>query len=91
MILDEYGIVEAIEYLVCEYRQTSGMQIIFNHDVHFRRLAPPLESAVFRIIQEALTNACRHSKSAVLHVELADRDDLLHIEIRDQGVGFDPE
>jgi PAS domain S-box-containing protein len=90
LILDEYGIVEAIDYLVCENRERSGVRIDFQHDVRFKRLAPPLESAAFRIVQESLSNACRHSRSTIVIVELAQRDDRLHIKVRDQGVGFDP-
>ncbi|MGD0382216.1 MAG: PAS domain S-box protein [Thermoguttaceae bacterium] len=90
LILDEYGIVEAIDYLVCENRERSGKQIDFRHDVRFKRLAPPLESAAFRIVQESLSNACRHSRSPIIIVELVQRDDRLHIKVRDQGVGFDP-
>jgi PAS domain S-box-containing protein len=90
LILDECGIVEAVNYLVCENKERSGMQIDFQHDVHFQRLAPPLESAAFRIVQEAVANACHHSRSPVVVVELIQRDDRLHIKVRDQGVGFDP-
>jgi PAS domain S-box-containing protein len=90
LILDEYGIVEAIDYLVCENRERSGMQIDFHHDVRFKRLVPPLESAAFRIVQEAVANACRHSRSPGVIVELIQRDDRLHIKVQDQGVGFDP-
>ena len=90
LILDEYGIIEAIDYLVCEQRERNDKQIDFQHDVHFKRLVPPLESAVFRIVQEAVANACRHSRSNVVWVELVERDDRLHVKVRDQGVGFNP-
>ncbi len=90
LILDEYGIIEAIKYLVCEYGKNSGIAIAFQHDVHFQRLVPPLESAIFRIIQEAISNACRYSQSTDVSVELVERDGRLQIKIADQGVGFDP-
>ena len=90
LVLDEYGIVEAIDYLVCENRERSGMQIEFLHDVRFKRLVPPLESAAFRIVQEALANACRHGRSQIVIVELTQSEDRLHIKVRDQGPGFDP-
>lgn len=90
LILDEYGIIEAIEYLVCENSESSGMQISFNHDVHFKRLTPPLENAVFRIAQEALKNACRHSNSNQVVLSLNDKADKLYIKVTDNGVGFDP-
>ncbi|MGW8255979.1 MAG: PAS domain S-box protein [Thermoguttaceae bacterium] len=89
LILDEYGIIEAIDYLVCEKSGQSDMRITFLHDVHFQRLIAPLETAVFRIIQEAIDNACRHSRSEVVTVEVIDNDKKLYIKICDQGIGFD--
>jgi signal transduction histidine kinase len=90
-ILDEAGIIQAIEYLVCEHGRQGGPKIEFVHDVAFERLAPPLESAVFRIVQESLQNACRHSRSDRVRVELVQRGDRIHIDIRDWGVGFSAE
>jgi PAS domain S-box-containing protein len=90
LILDEYGIVEAIDYLVSENRERSGIRIDVRHDVRFKRLAAPLESAAFRIVQEALANACRHSQSDTIIIELSHSDDRLYIRVQDHGVGFDP-
>ncbi len=90
-ILDELGIVEAIEYLVCERRLEGGPEIEFDHDLAPRRLAPPLQNAVFRIVQESLSNACRHSRSRRIHVALRERDGRIHISVRDWGVGFNPD
>jgi PAS domain S-box-containing protein len=89
-ILDESGIVEAIEYLIYERRKEGGPAIEFDHDVACQHLAPPLENAVFRIVQESLTNACRHGRSDRIRVELVERDGRIHIDVRDWGVGFDP-
>ena len=90
LILDEYGLVEAIEYLVCENRERSGIRIEFRHDVRFKRLAAPLESAAFRMVQEAIANACRHSQGDAIIVELLQSGALLHIKVQDHGIGFDP-
>jgi signal transduction histidine kinase len=49
-----------------------------------------VENAVFRIVQESLTNAHRRSKSSKIRIELVERDGQLRIEVRDWGVGFDP-
>ena len=87
-ILDESGVIRAIEYLVCEDGKYDGPTIEFAHDVAFERLAPPLESAIFRIVQESLHNACRHSRSDRIRVELVQHGDRIHIDIRDWGVGF---
>ena len=87
-ILDESGIVHAIDYLVCECQRQGGPTVEFTHDVAFERLASPLESALFRIAQESLQNACRHSRSERIRVELAQRDGRICLDVRDWGVGF---
>lgn len=89
-VLDESGIVAAIEHLVYEAQQPGGPEIEFSSDVAFERLAPPLENALFRIVQESLTNACRYSKSDKVLVRLTQREDRIRTEIRDWGVGFVP-
>jgi two-component system sensor kinase len=89
-VLDEAGIIPAIQHLVEEQRKRTGLQIAFAHRVSFDRLAPPLETAVFRIVQEALANACRHSQSDAIEVEITQEDGAVCIEVRDRGIGFDP-
>lgn len=89
-VLDESGVVAAIEGLVYEAQQPGGPQIEFAADVQFDRLEPILENAIFRIVQECLTNACRHSKSQKVSVRLSQRKDSVRVEVRDWGVGFDP-
>jgi PAS domain S-box-containing protein len=88
-ILDELGIVAALEYLVCEWREKSEAEIQFLQDVDFERLAPPLESALFRIVQEALGNACRHSGSKTVRVELFEKGPRILLRVCDWGRGFD--
>ncbi len=90
-ILDEAGAVAAIEHLVCDARSQEGLEIELVIDVQFGRLEPLLESALFRIVQEGLTNARRHSKSSKVRVELTQQHDRIRIEVRDWGIGFDPE
>ena len=90
-ILDESGVIQAIEYLVYEHQRHDGPKIEFVHEVAFDRLAPPLESAIFRIVQESLQNACRHSRSDRVCVELAQHGDQLQIDVQDWGVGFSTE
>jgi two-component system sensor histidine kinase UhpB len=86
-ILDEAGVVAAIEYLVNETRRYVA-DIRFTHDVNFRRLAPPLESTIFRIVQEGLTNIRRHSQASEARISLAGRDGRLMLDIADNGIGF---
>ena len=88
-ILDEAGVVAAVAHLVNDRRQRRGPKIEFHSRVEFDRLVPVLENAVYRITQEGLTNACRHSRSKCVRVELLQDGDRLHVEVRDWGVGFD--
>jgi len=89
-ILDESGVVAAVDYLVRGWQQEDGPRIEFTHDVHFDRLAPPLENTIFRVVQESLTNACHHSKSPKVQVELLQYDDRIRVRVQDWGIGFDP-
>ena len=81
-ILDEAGVVAAIEYLVEEARQQASVEISFSQNVSSERFISLIETAVFRIIQEGLNNARRHSRSSRILVELLRLEDSLHIEIQ---------
>lgn len=87
-VLDELGIVAAIEYLINENR-TEVPDIQFTRRTRFVRLAPPLESAIFRIVQEALSNIRLHSGSRRAKIELYENGQHLRLVVRDWGQGFD--
>ena len=89
-ILDESGVVDAVGHLVNEQSRLKGPKIDYHSRVDFDRLVPTLENAIYRITQEALMNACQHSKSEKVRVSLLQQEDRVRIEIRDWGVGFDP-
>ncbi|HEY5311530.1 MAG TPA: PAS domain S-box protein [Pirellulales bacterium] len=88
-ILDEEGIVLAIQYLVAEQAVPGTLDIAFTHDVQFGRIDPLLEGSLFRIVQESLNNIKRHSGARRAEVHLTQHDDLLRLEIRDWGHGFE--
>lgn len=88
-LLDECGVIAAVETLIWEHRTNGDPEIEFHHDVGFNRLAPPLENTLFRIVQEAVSNACRHSRSKMIRVALVQRGRRVRAEVRDWGVGFD--
>ncbi len=89
-ILDELGIVAAVEYLVCEQEKHIGPKIEFTHDPAMDSLSPMLKTSVFRIVQETINNARKHSQTETLRVELSLGDNNVRIEVRDWGIGFDP-
>ncbi len=103
-ILDEQGIIMAIEHLLYEYIERYGLDITFYQRTQEARYAPLLENSIFRIIQEALNNIVKHASTkkakVVLREEkvsepedgrkMASEEGTIHVEVSDQGVGFDP-
>ncbi len=89
-VIDEQGVVGAIDYLVSEFN-ARGMAIRYSHEMHAERLEPDLETTIFRIVQEALTNVERHSGTKQAEVRVSQRGATIRIEVRDRGAGFDVE
>ncbi len=88
-ILDESGVLAAIAHLIYDPALGGGASIKFRHRVAFKRLAPIVENAIYRIVQEGLANARKHSGSKTIRISLRQRGDRLRIGIRDWGLGFD--
>jgi PAS domain S-box-containing protein len=89
-VLDEAGLVPAIENLAVEMAQTAKLSVNVSHRVQFDRIAPTLEMAIFRIVQEGLNNVWQHSGANQADVELVQENEQIRITIRDEGVGFEP-
>ncbi len=87
--LDDLGVVAAIASMIDD-QPPGGPSIDFRAEVQFTRLEPLLEGTVYRIVQEAITNVRRHSKSDRAEVRLTQVGDRLRVEVRDWGVGLDP-
>ena len=90
MIIDEQGIVLAIQFLVDEH-VSDDIDLQFHHGVQFDRLSSLLEGTMFRIVQEALTNIRRHSQATRATIGLVQSGEFVQLEIEDNGIGFDPE
>ena len=90
-VLDEAGVAVAIAHLVHETREPDCPQIEYHDDVKFGRLPPILENAIYRIAQEAIGNACQHSRTKKVKVGLVQEGDQLRLEVRDWGIGLVPE
>ncbi|MGB4728197.1 MAG: PAS domain-containing protein [Thermogutta sp.] len=87
--LEEQGLIPALQMLFKDWEKRTNVQIHFVNRTDIARLVPPVEVNVYRIIQEAVQNAIRHSQSPEVFVQLAKEGDQLVIEVRDEGVGFD--
>jgi PAS domain S-box-containing protein len=90
MIIDEQGIIQAINYLVAEELKQGDTEYRFDHRVGFDRLDPILEGTMFRVVQEALANVRRHSRAEHVVIRMAQGGQKIRMEIEDDGVGFEP-
>jgi signal transduction histidine kinase len=88
--LDEFGLVGALQFLVARHGERTGVRATFSATTDARAPAE-IETACFRIAQEALTNVARHAHARRVEVTLTAQDVALEVTIRDDGVGFDVE
>jgi signal transduction histidine kinase len=85
--LDELGLAAAIEGLAAR----ADAVLVTDVDLGGKRFAPELETALYRIVQEAVTNAVRHAGASRVEISVEEVDGVLHARISDDGGGFDPE
>ena len=90
-ILDDFGLSPAVRWYAQQQEKRSGLHIAVRAEVE-RRLPDHIETAAFRIVQEAVNNAIRHGEGATrVSVELAIDRKWLSLDISDDGCGFNPE
>jgi signal transduction histidine kinase len=88
-LLDEVGLASALRWYLEGLTKRSGIESSLDlQPLDFPRLASDLETAVFRVIQECLTNVFRHSNARQVWVTLAQRESQLAITVRDDGKGI---
>ncbi|MEZ4405450.1 MAG: sensor histidine kinase [Polyangiales bacterium] len=94
-VLDDYGLVAAVEWLCERVRAREGMRCDLTVSPGFPDgvALPDPESALclFRVTQEATTNALKHARASALDVSLSVEGDVYSVTVRDDGVGFDPD
>jgi signal transduction histidine kinase len=90
-VLDDLGLVPALQGHVKAFESHCGIQTHLALNGRRRRLPPEVETTVFRIVQEALTNVARHSAARHVTIELDFQPDRLRLLIEDDGRGFDPQ
>ena len=89
-LLDDLGLAAATEWYLKGFGKRHGVRTDLLHDRMDERLAPETEAAVYRIIQEALTNVAKHANATSCRVYLQRLTNTLLVTIEDDGVGFDP-
>ncbi|MGE5373978.1 MAG: response regulator [Bacteroidota bacterium] len=88
-MLDDMGLVPTLLWHIDRYTGQTGIHVNFQYDEIARRMPLEIETAAYRIIQEALTNTARHAHVQEVFVGLVVQDDTLWIEVLDNGRGFD--
>lgn len=89
-MLDDIGLLPTLLWHFERYTKQTGILVSFHHNGITKRLSPSVETAVYRIIQEALTNIARYAQVNEALVRLTLQNNILGVEIIDHGVGFDP-
>jgi signal transduction histidine kinase len=91
-MLDDLGLLPALLWLFDRYRAQTGIAVEFSHEgLDGPRLPRERETAAYRIVQEALSNAARHSGAERVVVRVLRRDERLAVHVEDGGKGFDPD
>ena len=88
-MLDDLGLKPAVEWQTRLFQKQTGITVELDLTIPDQRLNPELETTVFRMVQEALTNVARHSGAGSAIVTLALDDHALQVEVADRGKGFD--
>jgi PAS domain S-box-containing protein len=89
--LDQFGLLPALLALFERYTSQTGILVDFKHRDVDRRFESKVETAAYRVVQQALTNAAQHAGVAGVTVRLWAEANKLHLEVEDRGRGFDPE
>ncbi len=89
-ILDDLGLAAALDWRVEEFNAAGGARAALSVEGVEGRLPGPVELALFRVVQEALTNVARHGQATTVNVCLRREAGSLVLTIQDDGVGFDP-
>src|SRR5829696_3162526 len=89
-VLDDYGLAAAVRLQV-ETLRSEGLEVHFEEGLGEGRLPPEVETTLFRVAQEALTNVRKHARASVVHVMLDRPGTGIRLQVTDDGRGFVPE
>jgi PAS domain S-box-containing protein len=90
LMLDDLGLIPAAEWLVKNFTQRTGIPCDFSADPPGLELQDPHATAIFRILQESLTNIAKHAQASTVDVTVDMGDGEITLRVRDNGCGFDP-
>jgi signal transduction histidine kinase len=88
-VLDDFGLVAALERLTEAFTEQTGIRVDFRSALGEKRLPPEVDTALYRVVQESLTNIVKHANAHSVSISLARRDSAVAAVIEDDGGGFD--
>jgi two-component system sensor histidine kinase UhpB len=88
-MLDDLGLVPTLRWYVKQYAKRLNINTKFETQGLDERLAPELETTLFRVVQEALTNVARHAQASLVRLRLQHQESTVLAFIEDDGQGFD--
>jgi signal transduction histidine kinase len=86
--LEDFGLVDALRMYVTKIAEVENWQVDFSADLGKITLSPTIETAVFRITQEAITNVRKHAHTSKILIQLKNETDHITLQIQDWGCGF---
>jgi signal transduction histidine kinase len=87
--LDDFGLVPAVEHLATTFREKTGIEVALEASIGTERLGAGLETTLYRIVQEALTNVVKHADARRVSISLVRKSGSISAVIEDDGRGFD--
>lgn len=90
-LLDDLGLIAALRSYSKDFSQKHDVRVEFIASGFEERVPPLVEVAVYRVVQEALTNVAKYAKARTVTLTLKREETCLHVEVQDDGCGFDPE
>lgn len=88
-MLDHLGLVPAMRWFAESHLESKGARVTIKQDTPIKRLSPELETALFRVVQEAITNIARHSAARNVELSIRLNQGELCVDIVDDGIGFE--
>ncbi len=89
-VLDDYGLLAALHWYGEQFFRRTGLPMEVRGEELISRLPLEVETALFRIAQEALTNVAKHARASTVTVTLDETADVIRLSVADNGIGFDP-
>ena len=90
-MLDDFGLLAALLAQLRRYTERTGIKVGFLHEgLEERRFGPDVETAVYRIVQEALTNAAKHARGTEIELRIAADSNAISVLVQDNGIGCEP-